>query len=82
MNVRIIELNTMDNPSPNFRDETARIRCGKCRNLFRLGPGMFWEPLETAITMKHLELCEGDAAVTLMKIEQAYKAGWRPQVES
>ena len=36
------------------------------------------DPEIMAITRKHRELCEGDAAVTLMRVEQAYKAGWRP----
>jgi hypothetical protein len=74
----VIELNTMSNPTPGFRDESPRIRCAKCANLFLLGRGMNDEPRYVAIWQKHQEFCEGDAAVALMRIEQAYKAGWRP----
>lgn len=77
----VTELNTMSDPVPHYRDETPRIRCSKCGHRFLLGVGMFYNPLDAAveaITNKHMELCEGDAAVTLMKVEQAYKAGWRP----
>jgi len=77
----LIDLNTMSDPTPHYRDETPRQRCAKCRHLFRLGYGMNDDPVLYRITKKHMELCEGDAAVTLMKIEQAYKAGWRPQDE-
>lgn len=81
----IIELNTVDNPKPNFRDETPRIRCSKCGNYLLYGYGMVeWPPdgeqrrrgdRIRAITDYHLQSCGGDAAVTLMKIEQAYKSG-------
>lgn len=74
----VTELNTMSDPSPHYRDETPRERCSRCGHLFLLGRGCNDETQVYAITRKHMELCEGDAAVTLMKVEQAYKAGWRP----
>jgi len=76
--VSIVELNTMSNPVPHYRDESPRVRCGKCGNLFLLGRGITEDRETAAVTRKHLELCEGNAAVTLMKVEQAWKAGWRP----
>ena len=78
ISIHVTELNTMSNPKQGWRDETPRIRCSKCGNLFLLGQGMNADPEIMAITRKHRELCEGDAAVTLMRVEQAYKAGWRP----
>ena len=75
----ITELNTEYYSRPGWHDETSRISCDKCGHWFKLGPGMFNAPRETSITEKHLDLCEGDAPTTLMKIEQAYKAGWRPE---
>lgn len=79
----IIELNTMSDPIPGFRDETQRMRCSKCGHLFLYSFGDTEFSPEgqrrgnqiRAITDRHMQLCEGDAAVTLMKIEQAYKAG-------
>ena len=74
-----IELNTKSAPGNFFRDETPRIRCPRCGFWFLLGLGMDVDPVIEAITHKHLEVCEGDPAVALMKVEQAYKDGWRPQ---
>jgi hypothetical protein len=75
----ITELNTIADDAPRFIDESPRIYCGRCGHWFYLGHGIFCEdPVMAAITYKHLELCEGDQAVTLMKIEQLYKSGWRP----
>jgi hypothetical protein len=78
MNAHVVELNTMDNPTRWFRDETQRMRCTRCGNTFRLGYGMDIDREVEAITEKHVELCEGDAAVTLLKLDAAFKAGWRP----
>ena len=79
----ITELNTMSDPSPHFRDETERLRCSKCGHSFLYSFGM--TELDAgnrrqgdrirAITDAHMRLCEGDAAVALAKVEQAYKAG-------
>lgn len=70
----VTELNTISNPNPQFRDETQRMLCRKCRNWFLIGRGMFPEERIAAITEKHMELCEGDAAIALMKVEQWYGA--------
>ena len=75
---RVIELNTMDNPRWAFSDETPRQRCRKCGNTFRLGYGMDVDREVAAVTEKHMELCEGDAAITLFMVDAAFKAGWRP----
>lgn len=74
----ITELNTMSDPKPGWMDETVRIRCPRCGHMFLLGRGMVEDPRIRSVTRQHILLCEGDAAVTLMKVEQAYKAGWRP----
>ncbi len=76
--IEILELNTQADPRPGWRDESPGQRCRACGHVYRLGWGMDEDPKVAAVTRKHMELCEGDAAVTLMKIEQAYKAGWRP----
>jgi len=74
-----IELNTMSDPERWFRDETPRLKCPKCGHNFLLGLGMDIDPIISRISDKHVEVCEGDPAVALMKVEQAYKDGWRPQ---
>jgi len=74
--VPAIELNTMSDPTPHYRDETQRMWCGKCHHRFLFDDRM--QKHSEAITQKHMELCEGDAAVTLVKIDQAFKDGWRP----
>lgn len=68
------ELDTMDNPSPRFMDETERIFCGKCKNYFALGRGMARDDRIMALTVKHLELCEGNVAMTLAKVTQWWEA--------
>ena len=64
---------TMDNPSPYFHDETERIKCTHCGNCFALGRGMDADARIMAITYKHLELCEGDAAETLEKVAEYFE---------
>jgi hypothetical protein len=75
--VHIVELNTMEY-SRGWHDETPKVMCPKCRNIFRLGYGMDVDREMEAISNKHLELCEADAAVTLLKIDAEFKKGWRP----
>jgi hypothetical protein len=69
----VVELNTMSDLRPDFRDETPRVFCSKCRHHFLLGHDMRVDPVVSAISYKHLELCEGDPAVTLWKIDQWFK---------
>ncbi len=65
-----MQLNTMDNPTRGFRDETERVKCLRCGNWFALGKGVWDTDADMyEISMKHVELCEGDAAATLQKIE-------------
>ncbi len=71
---RIVELNTVDPPTPGFMDETVRIGCPKCGSRLRLGHGMDYDPEVAEISEKHIELCEGDPAVTLWRIDQWWKA--------
>lgn len=72
--LHITELNTVDSPIPGFMDETPRIRCPKCGSRLRLGRGMDENPDISEISMKHIELCEGDPAITLLKIDQWRRA--------
>jgi len=80
MQTRVIEVNTMNNPSPKFRDETERVQCSKCGNYFLAGGmakfnGRHFEHDMTVprVTGLHLELCEGDAAATLVKVDRRVK---------
>ena len=73
--VRVVELNTMDNPPPGFMDETPRIKCIRCGNLFRLGIGMDYDPTIAAISEAHVAICDGDPAMTLWRIDQLVKTG-------
>lgn len=43
-------------------------QCPKCKNWFSTS-----DKKTAAITSMHMKLCEGDAVVTLMKVEQQYK---------
>jgi hypothetical protein len=79
--LNIVELNTVDPPTPGFMDETPRVCCSKCGSRLRLGHGMDVDPQVEEISMKHIELCEGDPAVTLLKIDQWWKAG-RPDLDA
>lgn len=73
----------MSDLRPAFRDETDRIFCSKCGHWFLMSAGATEVDPEQrrrgdrirAITRAHIEMCGGDAAVTLAKIEQAYKSG-------
>ncbi len=71
--IHVVELNTVSNPRPGFRDETPRIRCSKCGNLLRLGHGMDADPEVSEISMKHIELCKGDPHITLWRLDQWWK---------
>jgi hypothetical protein len=73
--IRVIELNTEMTGIPGWRCETAAVRCSACKKKFRLGWGMAADTEQSAITTAHLKLCEGDSAVTLMKIQDLYKQG-------
>lgn len=77
LKITVIELNTEYTRPRGFMDETERVLCLKCRRVFRLGDGMTRSLANEAIWNAHRDLCEGDAAVTLMKIEQAYKEAHR-----
>lgn len=61
----ILELNT--------EDLSPGTICQKCNRRFRLGWGMERYQEVVTLTYKHLELCEGDPAATLRKIEQWWK---------
>lgn len=65
------ELDTVNNPSRRFRDETQRVHCGACGNWLTLG-GMFIDAAIQDVSMKHLELCHGDAAETLEAVKRWY----------
>ena len=74
LKITLFDLNTMHiKPSYPYRDETPRIRCSKCGNLFNLGHGMNDDPTLVRIFQWHESLCEGNPARTLMLIEQMYK---------
>jgi len=73
--INSIELNTIDNPSNRFIDETERTFCSRCRNWLALGCGMVGDPTIYALTMKHLEVCTGNVGETLLKIDEWYQAG-------
>lgn len=73
--IRVIELNTEMPDKPGWRCETEAVRCSRCGKKFRLGWGMAVELQQSTITTAHLKLCEGDSAVTLMKIENLYREG-------
>ena len=49
------DLDTQDNPSRSFRDETERVKCSKCGNYFRLGFGMMADGHVPAISLRHLD---------------------------
>ena len=71
-------LDTQDNPSRLFRDETERVKCSKCGNYFRLGFGMMADEHVSAIALRHLDICEGDAAGTLARLAREFdeEAPW------
>lgn len=68
MPMEFLELNTMHNPVRGMMDEDEREWCPKCGNCFSLA-----NRKTAAITSMHMKLCEVDAAVALMKVEQQYK---------
>lgn len=72
--VRYIELNTVSNPFPGFRDESPRLRCSKCGNYLLLGRGMDQEDELVQVANLHINLCEGDLPVTLWKMDQFLKS--------
>lgn len=73
LKIKLLNLNTVHKPIPGFMDETPRAWCSKCKNWLDLGYDMRSDDTLCLIAQTHMELCEGDAAVTLMKIEQLYK---------
>lgn len=73
--MKIHNCDTMDDPIPHFRDETERVHCRKCGHYFRLTAGFSADFLAYQLSTKHLELCQGDAAETLKKVQ----AWWSEQ---
>lgn len=71
--VRFINLNTQHYPVSGLREETPRIRCAACGNLFDLGIGMDVDPEIEMITGDHLEMCDGDVAKTLVAVDRWWK---------
>jgi hypothetical protein len=94
MSIRIVELNTA---SPKrfscfrgFDDmEREQYQCPKCgywlfseTNYFGFDDSKFHRRWTKIINETHLELCEGDPVITLMKVEQTWKElVTRPQQE-
>lgn len=63
----------MNSNELNTEDLSPGTICQKCNRRFRLGWGMERDQEIITLTYKHLELCEGDPAATLRKIEQWWK---------
>ena len=65
--LNIVELNTESKRDPRFRMEfDIRQYCLRCNRLFKMDAD------SEAISKLHFDICQGDAAITLMKIGQLY----------